>query len=87
MKVVIPGGTRQVGAISNRAFAAAGHEVVVLTRRPWPDGHVAWDGETMGAWAGVIDGVPVGLPATRWMAQHGALTIRSDTGMLLKSRG
>jgi len=86
MKVVIPGGTRQVGAILNRAFAAVGHEVVVLTRWPSPDGHVAWDGETMGAWAGVIDGVPVGLPATRWMAELGALAIRSDTELLLKSR-
>jgi len=86
MKVVIPGGTRQVGAILNRAFAAVGHEVVVLTRWPSPDGHVAWDGETMGARAGVIDGVPVGLPATRWMAELGALAIRSETELLLKSR-
>jgi uncharacterized protein (TIGR01777 family) len=59
MKVVIPGGTGQVGAILNRAFAAAGHEVVVLTRRPLRDGHVAWDGETTGAWARVIDGSDV----------------------------
>jgi uncharacterized protein len=56
MKIVIPGGTGQVGAILNRAFAAAGHEVVVLTRRPACEGQVGWDGETMGAWADVIDG-------------------------------
>jgi uncharacterized protein (TIGR01777 family) len=31
-------------------------------------------------------GVPVGLPATRWMAELGALVIRSDTELLLKSR-
>jgi uncharacterized protein len=30
-----------------------------LSRRPSRDGHVAWDGETMGAWAGVIDGSEV----------------------------
>jgi len=59
MKIVIPGGTGQVGALLNRAFAAAGHEVVVLTRRPSRDGHVAWDGETMGPWAGVLDGSEV----------------------------
>jgi NAD dependent epimerase/dehydratase family enzyme len=31
-------------------------------------------------------GVPLGLPATRWMAALGALVIRSDTELLLKSR-
>ena len=32
MKIVIPGGTGQVGTILDRALTAAGHEVVVLTR-------------------------------------------------------
>jgi NAD dependent epimerase/dehydratase family enzyme len=31
-------------------------------------------------------GVPVGLPATAWMAEIGAWAIRSDTELLLKSR-
>ncbi|MFC4853727.1 epimerase [Actinophytocola glycyrrhizae] len=31
-------------------------------------------------------GMPVGLPATRWMAELGALAVRSDTELLLKSR-
>ncbi|MGW0585237.1 epimerase, partial [Streptomyces sp. NPDC002920] len=31
-------------------------------------------------------GVPVGLPATKWMAELGALALRSDTELLLKSR-
>lgn len=31
-------------------------------------------------------GVPVGLPATRWMAAIGAFALRSDTELLLKSR-
>jgi NAD dependent epimerase/dehydratase family enzyme len=31
-------------------------------------------------------GVPVGLPATRWMAEVGAFALRSDTELLLKSR-
>jgi hypothetical protein len=30
--------------------------------------------------------VPVGLPATAWMAEIGALVLRSDTELLLKSR-
>jgi uncharacterized protein len=59
MKIVIPGGTGQIGASLTRAFAADGHEVVVLTRRPTRDGQVAWDGETLGKWAGAIDGSDV----------------------------
>ncbi len=35
---------------------------------------------------GAAWGVPVGLPATRWMAELGALAIRTDTELLLKSR-
>ncbi|MGX4737261.1 TIGR01777 family oxidoreductase [Kitasatospora griseola] len=31
-------------------------------------------------------GIPVGLPATRWMAELGAFALRSDTELLLKSR-
>jgi NAD dependent epimerase/dehydratase family enzyme len=31
-------------------------------------------------------GIPVGLPATRWMAELGAWVARSDTELLLKSR-
>jgi uncharacterized protein (TIGR01777 family) len=31
-------------------------------------------------------GMPVGLPATRWMAELGAWVVRSDTELLLKSR-
>ncbi|GAB2331133.1 hypothetical protein STREPTOSP366_62840 [Streptomyces variabilis] len=31
-------------------------------------------------------GVPVGLPACRWMAEVGAFVLRSDTELLLKSR-
>ncbi|MFJ7071522.1 TIGR01777 family oxidoreductase [Streptomyces sp. NPDC098781] len=59
MKIVIPGGTGQVGAVLKRALSGAGHEVVVLTRRPTRDGEVRWDGETWGPWAGEIDGSDV----------------------------
>ncbi|HCA88679.1 MAG TPA: TIGR01777 family protein [Streptomyces sp.] len=59
MKIVIPGGTGQVGGILNRALTDAGHEVVILTRRPERDGEVRWDGETVGPWAAAIDGSDV----------------------------
>lgn len=56
MKIVIPGGTGQVGAVLRRSLTAAGHEVTVLTRRPVRDYERHWDGETIGPWAEAIDG-------------------------------
>lgn len=51
MKIVIPGGTGQVGAILERSFTAAGHDVVILTRRPARGNQVQWDGVALGSWA------------------------------------
>ncbi|MER5223594.1 TIGR01777 family oxidoreductase [Streptomyces flaveus] len=56
MKIVMPGGTGQVGTVLNRELTAAGHDVVVLTRRPRRESEIHWDGETLGPWAEVIDG-------------------------------
>ncbi|MCM3876797.1 MAG: TIGR01777 family oxidoreductase [Thermoanaerobaculia bacterium] len=61
MKVVIPGGSGQVGTILARAFLAAGHEVIVLSRQdrsaPWRV--VRWDGETADEWCTELDGADV----------------------------
>ncbi|MFC9097497.1 TIGR01777 family oxidoreductase [Streptomyces sp. NPDC057072] len=59
MKVVLPGGTGQVGTILDRALTSAGHEVAVLTRHPERERDIAWDGVTLGPWAQVIDGADV----------------------------
>jgi uncharacterized protein len=61
VKVVIPGGTGQVGGILRRALSASGHEVVVLSRHPDAPlergvRHVGWDGRTLGDWAAEVDG-------------------------------
>ncbi|QKW05100.1 TIGR01777 family protein [Streptomyces sp. NA04227] len=56
MKVVLPGGTGQVGTILDRVLTAAGHEVTVLTRHPVRAHHIAWDGSSLGRWAEAIDG-------------------------------
>ena len=58
MKIVIPGGSGQVGTVLARAFHGLGHEVVVLSRRPElrPWRVVAWDAATLGAWQHEIDG-------------------------------
>ena len=59
MKVVMPGGTGQVGTILDRALTAQGHDVVVLTRSPTGARQVRWDGSTLGDWARQIDGSDV----------------------------
>lgn len=60
MKVVIPGGTGQVGALLTRALLARGDEVVVLSRGGASDARVVpWDGRTEGPWSREIDGADV----------------------------
>lgn len=57
MKIVIPGGSGQVGTLLARALQADGHEVVVLSRRPGsaPWRVVGWDARTPGEWTKEID--------------------------------
>jgi len=60
VKIVLPGGSGQVGQILARAFTANGQEVVVLTRGAAAQGRaVPWDGRTVDAWAAEIDGADV----------------------------
>src|SRR4051812_40684317 len=58
MKVVIPGGTGQVGIVLCRALHADGHEVVVLSRNPAPAPWrvVAWDAANLGPWVAELEG-------------------------------
>jgi uncharacterized protein (TIGR01777 family) len=57
MKIVIPGGTGQVGQILARHFHAQGHIVTVLSRNihsvPWRV--VQWDGITRGPWVSELE--------------------------------
>jgi uncharacterized protein (TIGR01777 family) len=57
MRVVIPGGSGQVGGILARHFHAKGDTVTVLSRqpRPAPWRTVAWDGLTPGAWVAELE--------------------------------
>lgn len=61
MKVVIPGGSGQVGQLLARVFVADGHEVVILSRKvhPTPWRIVRWDGESPGGWSKEIEGADV----------------------------
>jgi uncharacterized protein len=57
MKVVIPGGSGQVGTVLARHFHRQGHSVTVLSRvpRPAPWQVVNWDGQTEGPWIDCLD--------------------------------
>src|SRR5882757_2827699 len=61
MKVIIPGGSGQVGTMLARAFYGEGWEVVVLSRdpRPAPWKVMAWDGVKLGDWVAELDGADV----------------------------
>jgi uncharacterized protein len=57
MKVVIPGGSGQVGTILARHFHRQGDSVTVLSRspRPVPWAVVHWDAETKGPWTAALE--------------------------------
>jgi uncharacterized protein (TIGR01777 family) len=61
MKIIIAGGSGQVGTILCRAFHASGDEVVSLSRTsrktPWKT--AIWDARTIGPWASELDGADV----------------------------
>ncbi len=68
MKIILPGGTGQLGHLLTRAFTRAGHTCVILTRDPRRANAdltrhglagaaraVAWDARTLGPWAAEFD--------------------------------
>ncbi len=61
MKIVIPGGSGQVGTVLARAFHADGHDVVVLGRSmkksPWR--FLEWNAKSFGDWIDEIEGADV----------------------------
>ncbi|MCC5806071.1 MAG: NAD-dependent epimerase/dehydratase family protein, partial [Opitutales bacterium] len=72
MKIILSGGSGQVGRLLSRAFVREGHECVILTRgtgrsletEPYPGEtgrvrFVAWDGHTRGPWCAEVDGADV----------------------------
>ena len=66
MRIVIPGGSGQVGQVLARHFHGKGHEVTVLSRRmaeaPW---RVAvWDGVSRGDWVEALEGSDVCINLT-----------------------
>jgi uncharacterized protein (TIGR01777 family) len=89
MKIVLPGGSGQVGSVLARAFHAEGHEVVVLSRDPRPAAWrgVAWDAETLGSWTKELDGadVVVNLAGRSVNCRYGAENRRQILGSRVQS--
>src|ERR1039457_5410964 len=61
LRVVLPGGSGQVGQALARHFTERGHQVTVLTRGPYsaPWQTVHWDGENIGSWSETLQGADV----------------------------
>ena len=61
LRLVIPGGSGQVGNILARHFHAQGHDVVVFARRitPAPWRVVNWDGMSLGNWTSELENADV----------------------------
>ena len=61
LKIVIPGGTGQVGQVLARALHGQGHHITLLSRGAaharWHT--LAWDARTQGPWCAAIDGADV----------------------------
>jgi hypothetical protein len=77
VKVVLAGGSGQIGAILRRAFA--GDEVVVIAR----SGGVRWDGRTLGPWAAELEGLRLHVPG---VAARGAGPLRAAAIAVLPER-
>jgi uncharacterized protein (TIGR01777 family) len=66
LRIVIPGGSGQVGQVLARYFQERGHYVTVLTRgphtAPWQTVH--WDGQKPGLWTQYLEGADVCINLT-----------------------
>ena len=60
-RIVLPGGSGQVGRVLARHFQERGHHVTVLTRLPYAETWqtVHWDGENPGPWTEYLEGADV----------------------------
>src|ERR1700730_1069146 len=57
MKIVLPGGSGQIGTVLARHFHRQGHTVTVLSRDPKPASWqvMRWDAQTVGPWTAALE--------------------------------
>lgn len=86
MKVVIPGGSGQVGTLLARSLHADGHDVTVLGRTPLraPWRTLVWDARTLGDWTAALEGADavINLAGRSVNCRYGAANRRA----ILESR-
>ncbi|MFO0962665.1 MAG: TIGR01777 family oxidoreductase [Phycisphaerales bacterium] len=89
MKIILPGGSGQIGMILARPFAGAGHEVVILSRgaRASVGRAVEWDARTLGPWADELDGadVVINLAGRNVNCRYNAANLREITESRVRS--
>ena len=49
-KVILAGGTGQIGQVLEREYLDRGYKVLILTRKPKNPHHIYWDGIKLGSW-------------------------------------
>ena len=59
MKIILAGGTGQVGCALETEYRRRGHDVTVLTRTPSRPQDLRWDGEQLGPWVEALEGSDV----------------------------
>jgi uncharacterized protein len=61
LRIVIPGGSGQMGQMLARSLQERGHHVTILTRGPYtaPWQTVHWDGDQIGPWVETLEGADV----------------------------
>jgi uncharacterized protein len=61
LRIVLPGGSGQVGRMLAQFFQERGHHVTVLTRGPYtaPWQTVHWNGQSLGPWVETLEGADV----------------------------
>ena len=66
LRIVLPGGSGQVGQVLARYLQERGHHVSVLTRLPYAETWqtVRWDGENVGPWTEYLEGADVCINLT-----------------------
>src|SRR5438309_3479295 len=55
-RIILAGGTGFLGKILRHHLAAAGFDIVLLTRKPSAPHETHWDGRTLGPWAAQLEG-------------------------------
>jgi uncharacterized protein len=93
MKTIITGGTGLIGRALAEDLAKDGHEVILLSRNPWPGADLPagvrvekWDGRTAQGWGRLADGADAivnlageNLSAGRWTASRKRAILDSRT--------